>query len=255
MVSLLLGAVFIILFAGVLVYGIRRRVKGIRLLLYFLFWPLLFFTSYFIIYTIGGHRGSPPLPSSMRYLFPPFIGFAVALSVLISLTRKVKFNKIILVFVVVLILIHSVSTYSFLSQLTKQRDGPFMMKIWKQFPKVVPESALSTQKMNIFYFEADEPIRAIYTVNDGFIWHVIALYKIDTKPSKFDSAEISNFGKLIAPPIITYEELLSYIKESLSENREPDIWNRIFALRVAGDKLIDIREDVRIRVEASLNKQ
>lgn len=253
-VSLFLGVALIIISIGVFIYGMKRKTKNIHLLLSFLLWPLLFYTSYFLIYINGGHKDSPALPSNMRYLLPPFIGFNIAMAILISLTKKIKFNRIVLSSAIILILIHAISTYSFLGQLSKLRDGPFMMKIWKQIPQLVPQSSLSSEKINVFYFETDEPTRAIYTVNDGFIGHTVALYKIDSKPAIFDSAEISTFSSLIAPPIITYEELVSYIKKSLSENPEPDIWNRIFALRVEGERVIDIKKDVRERVEVSLKR-
>lgn len=257
-ISLFFGVILIIIFVSVLSYGIRRKTKGIHLLLSFLFWPLLFFTSYFIIYTIDGHRGSPPLPSSMRYLFPPFIGFTIALAILISLTRKIKSSRIILGSVVILILIHSIATFSFLSKLSEYRDGRFMTKIWEQIYQLVPESSLSTEKMNVFYFDigtAKINDRAFYTVSDGFIPHALAVYKIDTKPAKFDTEKIIAFNSRIAPPVMTYEELVSYIKKSLSENPELDIWNRIFTLKVEGERVIDIKDEVRKRVEASLSEQ
>lgn len=255
MISIFLGVVLIISLIGVFIYRISSRTKNIHSLLSFLLWPLLFFTSYFIIYTIGGHRGSPPLPSSMRYLLPPFIGFTIALAILISLTRKIKSSRIILGSVVILILIHAISTYSFLSKLSEYRDGRFMTKIWEQIYQLVPESSLSTEKMNVFYFDigtAKINDRTFYTVSDGFIPHVLAVYKIDTKPVKFETAEMIAFNSRIAPPVMTYEELVSYIKKSLSENPEPDIWNRIFTLRVVGDRVVDVKEDIKKRIEISL---
>lgn len=251
--SLFLGVVLILIFIGALIYGIKRKTRDIHLLLYFLIWPLLFYTLYFLIYVNGDHLKSPPLPSTMRYLLPPFIGFNIALAIFIAFTRKNKFKNTILGSVVILILVHAVSTYSFLSQLSKLRDGPFMMKIWKQIPNLVPQPALSAQKLNVFYFETDSP-RALYTVNDGFIGHTIALYKFDDKAAKFDPVKINAFGRLIAPPIISFEELVSYVKKSLAKDPEPDIWDRIFALKVEGEKVSDIKDDVKKRVETSLNQ-
>lgn len=246
-ISLILGIALAVIFVGTLVYAMKNKLKNFHLLLSFIFWPLLFFTLYFIIYVGRGHRESPPLPSDMRYLMPPFIGLNIALAILISLTKKFKYSSIILGSLVILILMHTISTYSFLNKLSKQRDGAFMSKIWKQIPQIVPQSSLSIEKMNVFYFETDTP-RALYTVNDGFIPHLVAVYKIDTKPSKFDSEEISAFSSKIAPPIISYGELVAYIQKSLSEKPEPDIWNRIFALKVEGEAVIDIKENVRKRL-------
>lgn len=255
-ISLLLGAIFVIIFISLLIYGIKKRTRGIYLLLAFLLWPLLFYTSYFLIYINSGLKDTAIFHSQIRYLFPPFIGFVIALAIFLSIVQKMnnKLNRVVLGFIIVFIFIHALSTHTFLSKLSQHRDGFYMVAIWKQIKQLVPESNLDTKKMNVFYFETDGSARAIYTVNDGFIGHAIALYKIDSKPPKVDSKEISSFGRLLAPPIITYEELVSYIEISLSDNPELDIWNRVFALKVEGDRVIDIKEDVKIRVEASLNK-
>lgn len=255
-ISLLIGIIFIISLVILLFYGIKKRTGNIYHLSIFLLWPLVFYTCYFLIYINGVSKDTAILHSQMRYLLLPFIGFSIALAIFLSIVQKSnkKLGRVVLGFVIVFILIHSLTTYIFLSNLAKQRDGFYMVGIWEQIKQLVPESSLSTEKINVFYFETDGSARAIYSVNDGFIGHAIALYKIDTKPSKFDSTEINNFGKLIAPPIITYEELVSYIGKSLSEKPEPDIWNRIFALRVEGERVIDIKKDVRERIEVSLRK-
>ncbi|MEK7616886.1 MAG: hypothetical protein AAB414_02440 [Patescibacteria group bacterium] len=253
-ISQIFGIALIVSFVIISIYIVKKKSKDFHLLSSFILWTLLFFTLYFLIYTYNGHTESPPLPSTMRYLMPPFIGFVITMAVLVSLTKKTRFKKIIVSSMILLILIHSITTYFFLNELSNQRNGPFMTKIWRQIPQVVPESSLSKEKMNVFYFETDGTARAIYTVNDGFIPHTLAVYKIDTKPSTFDTKELIAFNSLLAPPIITYGELVSYVEKSLSEKEEPDIWGRIFALKVEGEKVLDIKDDVKQRVEASLNQ-
>jgi hypothetical protein len=221
-------------------------------------WPLLFYSSYFLVYLNGFiSKDTAILSSSMRYLFPPFIGFSVALAIILSiiLEKKNKLRRIVLTSVTVFIVVHALTTHFYLSNLSKQRDGFYMTKIWKQIKQLVPQSSLSSEKTNVFYFETDGSKKAIYTVNDGFIGHATALYKIDNKPAEFDSTDITAFMRLVAPPIITYEELVVYIRKNLSDNQESGIWNRTFALRVEEDKVIDIKGDVRKRIEASLKER
>lgn len=256
-ISFSLGVFYIVILIGLFIYLLKRRTKDLNLLFDFLLWPLIFYASYFLVYMNGQNsKDTAIFLSNIRYMFPPFIGFSIALAIFLSiiLKKKNKLNRIILAMAVAFIFFHSLTTHSYLNKLSQIRDGAYMVKIWNQIKQLVPESSLSSEKMNVFYFETDGSARAIYTVNDGFIGHAIALYKIDSKPPKFDSTEISAFGRLLAPPIITFEELVSYIAISLSYNPEPDIWNRIFALRVEGYRVIDIKEDVRRKVEASLNK-
>lgn len=256
-ISVLSGSVFLIGLIGLFIFIVKRRSEKIFPLFAFLFWVPLFYASYFIVYINGyDSKDTVIVESYRRYLLPPFIGFSVSLGILLSLAvkKKNKIRNILLIFTIVLVFIHGVTTHNYLSKLSKVRDGPYMVKIWNQIKQLVPESSLDTKKMNVFYFETDGTGRAIYTVNDGFIGHAIAVYKIDSKPSKFDKVEISSFGRLLAPPIITFEELVSYIEKSLSGNPQPDIWNRVFALRVEGDRVTDIKKDVKKRVEQSLNR-
>lgn len=255
-VSLLSGSVFLIGLIGLFIFMVKRRSERVYPLFIFLLWPLLFYTSYFLVYINGQvYKDTVIIESYRRYLLPPFIGLSISLGILLSLTiqKKGTIRNIILSFVIILVFIHGVTTYNYLNKLSKVRDGSYMVKIWEQIKQLVPESSLDSKKMNVFYFETDGTARAIYTVNDGFIGHAIAVYKIDSKSAKFDKDEISSFGRLLAPPIITFEELVSYIRKSLSDNPEQGIWNRIFALRVEGDRVIDIKDMVKKRVELLLD--
>jgi len=247
-----LGTLYIIILIPLFVTLIKRRTRSLYLLFAFFLWPLIFYTSYFLVYISGHSKDTAIFQSYIRYLFPPFIGFSIALAIFLSIIQKInnKKSRIVLALVIIFVFIHALTTHTYLNDLSKQRDGSYMVEIWRQIKQLVPETSLSSKDTNVFYFETDGSTRAIYTVNDGFIGHAIALYKIDSKPAKFDSKEISAFGKLLAPPIITFEELVSYIEISLSNNPEPDIWSRIFALKVEGDRVIDIKKDVRRRVEA-----
>lgn len=257
-ISLFLGIFYMFVLIGLFVYIIRKRTtRDIYLLFVFLIWPLLFYASYFLIYINGINlKDTAILQSSMRYLYPPFIGFSIALVIFLSIMSKIKskLSKIALISVIILVFVHALTTYNYLNKLSKIRDGNYMVKIWRQIQILVPESSLSNEQVNIFYFETDGTERAIYTVNDGFIGHAITMYKIDSKPVEFDPIEIGNFGRLIAPPIIYYEELVSYIKKNSVNDSKSDIWDRIFALKVIGEKVIDIKTEVKARAVKSLNK-
>lgn len=255
-VSLLSGSVFLITLIGLFIFMVKRRSEKIYPLFVFLLWPLLFYTSYFLVYINGQvYKDTVIIESYRRYLLPSFIGFSISLGILLSLTiqKKGTIRNIILSSVIILVFIHGITTYNYLNKLSKVRDGSYMVRIWNQIKQLVPESSLDSKKINVFYFETDGTERAIYTVNDGFIGHAIAVYKIDSKSAKFDKDEISSFGRLLAPPIITFDELVSYIEISLSDNPQSDIWNRIFALRVEGDRVINIKKDVKKRVDLLLN--
>jgi len=255
-ISTLFGATLLIALTISAYLVIKRRDEKMQIMFAFLLWPLLFYVSYFIVILAGYTTGRETiiLESPRRYLLPPFMGFSIGLAYTIHLARKRKGSILLLILIISLFFIHAVSTYTFLNKLSKQRDGFYMVKIWKQIKQIVPESSLSSKKTNVFYFETDGSPRAIYTVNDGFIGHAIALYKIENKPSKLNPKEISAFGDLLAPPIITFEELVSYTRKNLLDDKEPEIWDRIFALRVEGERVIDIKDDVKKRVKISLDK-
>lgn len=254
-INLFIGVTFIIFLISLFLYAIKKRTSKTYLLLIFFIWPLLFYASYFLVYINGfASKETAILQSSMRYLYPPFIGFSIAVAFLLSaiLKKNKNWGRKALIFMLIYISIHAVTTHFYLSNLSKQRDGAYMVRVWEQIKRVVPITSLNTKKENVFYFETDGSARAIYTINDGFIGHAIAVYKVDNKPAKFDATEIGNFGRLIAPPIIAYEGLIDYIKKDLTKDSEDAVWDRIFAFRVINGTVIDIKEDVKVRVEESL---
>lgn len=248
-ISTIMGAALPAALITCLYFAVKKRDERMLTLFAFLLWPLLFFSSYFIVILAGYSSAKETiiLESTRRYLLPPFIGFSIAGAIALSLRKKNKFGALLLISAVFLIFIHAIGTYTFLSKLSKQRDGLFMVKIWKQLEQSVPESALNPKRRNIFYFETDGSARAIYTVNDGFIPHAVAMYKI--KPaSPSSAAEISAFGRRVTHTL-SFEELVFLIEKGFPDDPQPVGWDRIFAFRVEGERLTDIKEEVKKRVE------
>lgn len=253
-----LGVAYIVVLLVGFVIMIKSRLQKNLLLFSFLFWPFLFYMFYFVV-ILGGYpnevKGTIFLESFRRYLLPPFVGFAIFLSLILpdSFKKMTKKNGIILSSVIILLLVHAISTYTYLNELSKVRNGPYMIKIWNQIKQLVSESDLSFEKTNIFYFETDGSPRAIYTVNDGFIPHAIALYRIRQKSQVYTPSEVSSFAKLIRHTL-SFDDIVSFTKNGLPNDSEPITWDRIFAFRVEGERLIDIGQDVKKRVNEAIDK-
>lgn len=252
-ISVSLGAVYIAILMAFLVFTLKRQNEKSHYLFAFLLWPALLYTCYFVVILSGYEsisKSTVVLESYRRYLLPPFVGFSIFLAILLS--NKNKLNRIILGLTIFLIFIHSLSTYSFLSELSKKRDGPFMINIWRQFIKLVPYSSLDHQKTNIFYFETDGAPRAIYTLDDGFILHATALYKIFPRSTSTPD-EINSFTKILRHTF-SLQELISFITKGFPNDPGPIPWERVFAFRLEGERLINIKDDVKKRVESVLKE-
>lgn len=255
--SFILGLSYVIIFIYLIYSRIKRPSQYINILFNFSLWPLLFYSCYFLVYINGFViKDTAIFSSNIRYQLFPFVGFCITLSIFLSkvFEKENRQSEILKSFVLAFIAVHALTTYIYLNNLSKQRDGFYMVRIWDQIKQLMPESSLNTKKKNIFYFETDGAPRTIYAVNDGFIGHMIATYKIQKGKSMQSPAEVSYFGSLITPPVLDFDQLVSYVQNGLPDDPIPVTWDRIFALRVDGDKVTDIKEDVKKRVEVDLNK-
>lgn len=253
LIAVSIGSIYIAMLITFLFFVFKKKDEKMFSLFAFLFWPLLLYACYFIVILSGYEdisKDTVVLESFRRYLLPPFIGFSIFLSILLSFRKNKKWNRMILVFIIFLIFIHALSTYSFLSELSRKRDGPFMVNIWKQFIRLVPYSSLDKEKTNVFYFETDASPRAIYVLDDGFILHATALYKI--YPGSTSSPnEINSFTKVLRHTF-SFKELTDFVIKGFPNDPGPIPWERVFAFRVEGERLINIKEDIKKRLEQIL---
>ncbi len=251
--AIFVGSSYIVLLIALLFFIFKKRDEKIFYIFTFLFWPPLLYFCYFVVILSGYEnlsKGTVVLESFRRYLLPPFIGFVVFLAILLSLEKTNKRKHILIGFILLFIFMHSFATYSFLSELSKRRDGFFMVNIWKQLVKLMPYSSLDINKTNIFYFETDGSARAIYTLDDGFILHATTLYKI--YPGSMSTPdEIDSFTKVLRHTF-SFSEFISFVTKGFPNDSGPIPWKRVFAFRVEGERVINIKEEVRKRLEKSL---
>lgn len=252
-IALITAVIYILSLTGILISLIKKRNEKNYLMFSFFLWPLIFFTGYFIV-VLGGYGESSKetviLESYRRYLLPPFLGVLVSMAIL--LTNYAKRFSIYLV--IIFISLHAFSTNYFLNDLIKYRDGRFMTKIWSQFIEQVPKKSLDPQDTNVFYFETDGSKRAIYTLDDGFILHATTLYKIPQGFVDGTPEEITNFTKRLRHTF-NFNQLIDFVEKGFLNDSKPLSWDRIFAFRVEGEKLIDIKNETKIKVKKEINKK
>lgn len=252
-IALITAVIYIFCLIKILISLIEKRNEKNYLMFSFFLWPLIFFTGYFIV-ILGGYgelsKETVVLESYRRYLLPPFLG--VLMSIAILLTNYTKRFPIYLV--IIFISLHSFSTNHFLNDLTKYRDGRFMTKIWSQFIEQIPKKSLDPKDTNVFYFETDGSKRAIYTLDDGFILHATTLYKIPQSSVDGTPEELTNFTKRLRHTF-TFNQLVDFVEKGFPNDSKPLGWDRIFAFRLEGEKLVDIKNETKIKVEEEINKK
>ena len=256
--SIITATIYLVSLFLLLFLSIKKRSIKLTYSSVFFLWPLLFYSGYFIVVLNGyGHSGQETLvfESFRRYLFPPMVGFSISLGLILSLIlkRSKKLGYKLSYLFIILIIIHAAATNIFLNDLSKLRDGPFMRKIWNQLVELVPLSKLDQNKLNVFYFETDGSPRAIYTVNDGFILHTTTVYKINQGQKDFNPTEINKFTKMVINSL-SFQEFVSFMQKGSPYDNVPITWDRVFAFRVEGERLVDIKGDLKTRVEPFLEE-
>lgn len=252
-ITLIVGILYILSLFVVIYFLIKRKTENLFRIFSFLLWPVILYSCYFVV-ILGGYpdisKGTVMIESFRRYQLPSYIGLVIGLSLILSYLNnsKSKYKKIFFYAFIILISLQAYATYSFLSELLKKRDGFFMADIWNQIYQSVPISDFNKDKMNVFYFETDKNPRSIYTIDDGFIPHMSALYKIPAGLPAKSPSEITNFSKLLKHTL-SFEELVQIVQKGLPNDQKPVEWDRIFAFRVEGNKLVNIKEETKRKIE------
>lgn len=248
--SFALGIGYLISMLALISIVAKKKNENLFVFLSFYIWPLILYTGYFIVF-LGGYEDSAKdtisIQSYRRYLLPPFIGFAICLSITLTINFRHWIKKLLPYFAIFLIVIHSAGSYLYLHNLSKQRDGAFMVKIWRQFKKLVPAEKLSSKDTKLFFFETDGSKRAIYTLDDGFILHAATLYKIPPKGKAASPDEILEFTKSLKHTF-SIDQFISYLEKGFPNDTEPLTWDRIFALRIEGDQLYDVKYELKKKI-------
>lgn len=249
-VNTLIGGIYIIIIMAVLfIRGIRKCNLP---LLDFLLWAPIFYIGYSIIITTDSAR-MPLIYSPSRYFLPVYAGFVISLifiSKFILEKKSTIFTVSILFITVLLVIVNSVTLNIYLQELTNTRDGFYNKKVWKEIKNNVPRLNISSGKPSIFYFETDNSNRDIYTITGSGRQYVI-LYEIP---------QLSGFQITPYNPMVfhTFEGLMLVltgqfqgVDAKINPSEFPP-WDRIYAFRLEGDRLIDIKNSVHKKVEKAL---
>ncbi|TSC88541.1 MAG: hypothetical protein G01um10147_37 [Microgenomates group bacterium Gr01-1014_7] len=188
-------------------------------------------------------------PTPYRYFIVSAVGISIFLATIIGLGKNIKQRINIFSFLLILVIIHVISTHSYLSQLKDIRSQELYNRVWSQMPYV--PAVGKTSRPIIFYFEGDGTVanaNILYSVIAfGFPPHMYLLYNLTS------DAQI--------PAIMdTWDEVISAVKDGKSFKRhigtaiDPIPIDNVFAYHLEGaDRLINITDLAREKLRQTLN--
>jgi len=169
-----------------------------------------------------------------------YTGFCIFITLFyhnIHKTGYKLFSNLILIIIFIYIIIQSSSTYNYFQKLSKTRNGYFSQIIWRQIKANVP--TLSQERLSYFYFEHSDKTSLVNdTLFVGFPNHASVVYNLpkaspSLHPHATDSLEV--LKSLIedgeALTILGYEAI-------------PLPKSNIYAFRIEGENLINIKEEI-----------
>lgn len=255
--NLILGGLYILFLITIFVLVLKKKRENLLMFFNFLIWPPIFYLSFWLVSLTSNTE--IVIQSFRRYMLPLFVAVSINLGLVLAFTANNKFRKwhnILISLTIFLLLAHSFTLLGFLKKLSIYRNGPYVKQFWQQLKTEVPNISTEGGKADIFYFEYDEhteqnvPFNKFeYAVNDSFSRIAAIIYNIPQNSEK------------PANPVVTdsFEELVSYVRDGspLIKNGfkvAPVSWDRIFAFRLEEERMINIKDTVKKRVEAILNQ-
>lgn len=177
-----------------------------------------------------------------RYLIGSAVGISLFLSIIISLARNLKYQKVLLSLFLILTLIHITTTRMHIHRLLENHNQEISSKIWSSIPYIA-EVGKSKDRL-IFYFEGDDTNTSIIhdVITFGFPPHMALLYNITDEEK-------------IPTPITEWEEVVSAVKTGKTSptyafNEKPINPNRVYAFHLEGkNHLIDITDIARSKLK------
>ncbi|MDP3973578.1 MAG: hypothetical protein Q8P92_01970 [Candidatus Daviesbacteria bacterium] len=173
-----------------------------------------------------------------RYLIVTGMATTIFLSIILSLTKNVTQQRILLALFSLLLIIHLFSTRNYLSELTQIRSSSISDRVWKSIP-TIPDVGKDKQPL-IFYFEGDGTNGGIIhdVITFGFPPHMALIYNLRE-------------GEGLPIPMSDVKEVIAAVQsgESLKAYglpAKPFPINRIYGFHLEGkDRLINITDALR----------
>lgn len=175
-------------------------------------------------------------PTTYRYLIVSAAGISILLAAMISLVKEKKRQVLLFAILCPIIILHLVSTRTYLNTLVGSHGQDINDKIWNQIPNV-PEIGKSREPI-IFYFEGDNNDTTRMILHDvitfGFPPHIALLYNLSEKDGGFP-VPMSDFNQVISA--VTDGQAL----QAYGYPIKPVPIERIYAFHLQGkDNLINI---------------
>jgi hypothetical protein len=235
-----IGVSYIAVVSLFTLFLLLKRNKPIILtyLAMFLFWLPLFYFAYWSVWL----QREPYLTSYRRYMTVPFAGFIIAFGLVVSLLEKArpkdKYLKLgIYAIAFTFVFIHARENYLYLYRASADRNSRYISSIWSQLQEDVPR--LPPDEPSFFYFSYDKTSTLAYnTLIADFPTHAAVVYKIPPYPPANPL------------PVTSLDELALIVNDGSplvkhGYKPEPVPWSRIFAFKLAGDKLVNIKAEVK----------
>jgi len=185
------------------------------------------------------------IDSTHRYLTMSAIGISLFFATIISLGNKLKSKLILTLLLSLFIVLHIISTRTYINKLLDLHNQQAIDKIWSSIPHI-PEVG---KEPLVFYFENDGNNGGILgdSVLFGFPFHIALLYNL----TESDKIPVSMTG---------WKEAISAVKDGKSfkpygYTEEPISIDKVYAFRLQGkDTLINITDLTRQKLVDEVQK-
>lgn len=183
------------------------------------------------------------LISTHRYLIVSAVGVSLFLAAIIAVGKSSKSRIYLFITSSLILLLHIVSTRTYLKQNLFAHSHEITNKIWSQMP-YIPQAGKSLEPL-VFYFEGDSTNGSILSdsITFGFPFHMALLYKI---PDENKNPISMIDWKDVESAVLDGKSFAPHAKGKVLDPIAPE---SVYAFHLQGkDNLINITEDVRVKL-------
>lgn len=243
----LIGGVYLFITLLLAVKAILKKDQKYTNFLLFLVWIPIFYILYSLS-TISLYS-EQLLVSFRRYLtvvstaIPILIGLIIAYVPPLKGRYSVAVKASASVLLITFISIHILAIEIYLEDLTKKRNFSFSNNFWIQLKALIPSLPKISGQPTFFYIESSGSDLENSTFIEGFSTHASFIYQLPAIKPTVNPQPIRSLREL--------KELVETglpLKEIELEPR-PVSWDRIYAFRLEGGKLQDIKEGVKRKLQ------
>lgn len=175
-----------------------------------------------------------------RYLIGSAVGISLFLATIISLAKNIRYQKVVLSLLLILLFIHIWTSSIHIKRLLSNHNQQINDKIWAAMP-YIPEVGKDAEPL-VFYFEGDGTNESILhdTVTFGFPFHMGLLYGItDENKNPISMIEWED----VESAVLDGKSFAPHTKGRVLDPISPE---RVYAFRLQGkDNLINITDIAR----------